>query len=183
MTHYIDYADWIGWARDGQRSGVLVKTHALQEVKLKSSADSGTCLFSDVLRSPAVRRVLGYPFLNKTQVATPCISYHRTGSAITGFQRQHASHRRTPVQVICQATWKFASFERAQSTKGCPGGSNSKESACSAGVPGLIPGSGRSPGKGTGNALQYSCLGNSMDRGVWWVTVHGIAKSQTWLRD
>ena len=37
------------------------------------------------------------------------------------------------------------------------------------------------PGEGTGNPLQYSCLGNPMDRGAWWVRVHGVAKSQTWL--
>ena len=45
----------------------------------------------------------------------------------------------------------------------------------------LIPGSGRSPGGGNGNLIQYSCLGSCMDRGVWWATVHGIAKSWTWL--
>ena len=44
-----------------------------------------------------------------------------------------------------------------------------------------IPGSERSPGGGTGNALQYSCLENALDRGAWWVTVHGVVKSQTWL--
>ena len=44
---------------------------------------------------------------------------------------------------------------------------------------GLIPGSGRSPGEGNGNPLQYSCLENSMDRGAWRATVHGVAKSQT----
>jgi len=42
-----------------------------------------------------------------------------------------------------------------------------------------IPGSGKSPGIGNGNPLQYSCLGNPMDRGAWWVTVAGVAKSQT----
>ena len=42
-----------------------------------------------------------------------------------------------------------------------------------------VPGSGRSPGVGNGNPLQYSCLGNSMDRGVWWAIVHGVTKSQT----
>ena len=44
---------------------------------------------------------------------------------------------------------------------------------------GLIPGLGRSPGVGNGNPLQYSCLENTMDRRVWWATVHGVAKSQT----
>ena len=42
---------------------------------------------------------------------------------------------------------------------------------------GLIPGSGRSPGEGHGNPLQYSCLENPMDRGTWWATVHAVAKS------
>ena len=47
---------------------------------------------------------------------------------------------------------------------------------------GLIPGSGRSPGGGHGNPLQYSCLENPMDRGAWWATVHGVAKTQTQLK-
>ena len=53
-----------------------------------------------------------------------------------------------------------------------PGGSDGRDSACNAGDPGLILGWGRSPGGGHGNPLQYSCLENSMDRGVWWATVH-----------
>ena len=60
--------------------------------------------------------------------------------------------------------------------EGFPGGSDSKESACNVGDPGLIPGWGRSP-EGNGNSLQYSCLGNPRDRGAWRVIVHGIAKS------
>ena len=44
---------------------------------------------------------------------------------------------------------------------------------------GLIPGWGRSPGGGNSNPLQYSCLGNPMDRGAWWTTVHRVAKSWT----
>ena len=51
-----------------------------------------------------------------------------------------------------------------------------KESVCNAGDTGLIPGSGRSPGKGNGNPLQYSCLENPMDRGAWRATVHGGLK-------
>ena len=57
-----------------------------------------------------------------------------------------------------------------------PGASDGKESAYNAGDPGLIPGSGRSPGKGKGNPFQYSCLENSMDRGAWPAIVHGVAK-------
>ena len=66
---------------------------------------------------------------------------------------------------------------------GFPGGSDGEESACNAGDQGSITGSGRSPGEGNGNALQYSCLENSMDRGAWRATVHGVAKSQIQLSD
>ena len=57
------------------------------------------------------------------------------------------------------------------------GGSDGKELACNAGDLGSIPGSGRPPGKGNGSPPQYFCLENSMDRGAWWATVHGITKS------
>ena len=60
---------------------------------------------------------------------------------------------------------------------GFPDGSDHKESACSEEALGLIPGLGRSPGEGNDNLLQYSCLGNLTDRGAWWATVHGVAKS------
>ena len=64
-----------------------------------------------------------------------------------------------------------------------PCSSVGKESACSAGDLGLIPGSGRSPGAGNGNPLQYSSLENLMDRGAWWAAVHGVTKSQAQLSD
>ena len=64
-----------------------------------------------------------------------------------------------------------------------PGGSDGKEPACNAGDLGLLPGLGRCPGEGKGNPLQYSYLQNPMDRGTWQATVHGVAKSQTWLSD
>ena len=57
-----------------------------------------------------------------------------------------------------------------------PGDSDSKESACNAGDLGSIPGLERYPGEGNGTPLLYSCLENSMDRGVWWATVHGVAQ-------
>ena len=59
---------------------------------------------------------------------------------------------------------------------GFPGGLDGKESACNAGDLGLIHRLGRSPVEGNGNPLQYSCLENPMDRGVWWATVHGVTK-------
>ena len=59
---------------------------------------------------------------------------------------------------------------------GFSGGSDSKESAYSAGDPGLIPGSERSPGEGYGYPLQYTCLENPLDRGAWWAIVHEVAE-------
>ena len=62
---------------------------------------------------------------------------------------------------------------------GFPGGLVVKNSPANAGDMGLIPGLGRSPGEGNGNPLQYSCLGNLMDRGAWWATVYGVTESNT----
>ena len=66
---------------------------------------------------------------------------------------------------------------------GFPGGSGDKESDCNAGDLGLIPGSGRFPGEGNGNPLQYSCLENSTDRGAWRATAHRVSESDMtgWL--
>ena len=64
-----------------------------------------------------------------------------------------------------------------------PGDSDSNESACSVGHLGSIPGLGRSPGEGKGYPLHYFCLENSIDRGASWVTVQGVAKSQTQLSE
>ena len=64
-----------------------------------------------------------------------------------------------------------------------PGGSDGKESACDAGDPGSIPGSGGSPGEGNDNSFQCSWLEKPMDRGAWQATVHGVMKSQIQLND
>ena len=62
-----------------------------------------------------------------------------------------------------------------------PRGSDGKESACSAGDPGSIPGLGRSPEEGNGNPLQYSCVENPVDGGAWQAPVPGVTKSRTQL--
>ena len=77
--------------------------------------------------------------------------------------------------ILCQ--WKKAPL------RGFPGGSDSKASTCNAGDQGSIPVSGRFPGEGNGNPLQYSCLENSTDGGAWWATVQGVAKSRTRLSE
>ena len=86
-------------------------------------------------------------------------------------------------EILCHARFDFPIlFFHAHSLKpGFLGGSDGKESARNAGDPGLIPGSRRSPGGGSGNPLQYSCLEKPMDRGAWRATVYGVAKSQTCL--
>ena len=72
--------------------------------------------------------------------------------------------------------YRVALVSAAMEREGPPGGSGSKESACNVGDPGLIPGSGRFPGGGHGYPIQYSCLENPMDIGVWRATVHGNRK-------
>ena len=81
--------------------------------------------------------------------------------------------------IYTQKHSKRSTFLTPFSNKGFPGGSDGKVSARHVGDPGSIPGSGRSPEEGTGNPLQYSCLGNPMDREASWARVHGGAKSQT----
>ena len=82
--------------------------------------------------------------------------------------------------------FSFKNFELNPNTSECgfPGGSvvkNMPVNTGDAGDSGLIPESGRSPGGGNSSPLQYSCLGNATDRGIWWAIVHGVAKSRTQL--
>ena len=69
-----------------------------------------------------------------------------------------------------------SNFDFSHTFWGLPRWFSSKESACNAGDADLIPGFGRPPGEGRDNPLQYSCLGNPIDGGAWWATVHGVAK-------
>ena len=72
---------------------------------------------------------------------------------------------------------------RVGKCQGFPGSTDGKAFSCNAGELGLIPGSERFPGEGNGNPPQYSCLENPLDRGAWWVMIHGVAKSRTQLSD
>ena len=83
--------------------------------------------------------------------------------------------------ILMECMYKCANMYTGTILLDFPGGSKVKASACNVGDLGLIPGSGRSPGEGNGNPLQYSCLENPMDGGAWWATVHGVAKSWTRL--
>ena len=87
---------------------------------------------------------------------------------------------------VLSSTKHQLSLQPGTIREGFPGGTVMKNPPANAGDVrdvSSIPGSGRSPGGGDGNPLQYSCLENFMDRGAWWVTFHGIAKSQTGLND
>ena len=83
------------------------------------------------------------------------------------------SHKMLVIIILVSATLKFIGMN--------PGSSDGKESPHNAGDLGLIPGSGRSPGRGNSNPLQYSCLENSKDKGAWQAIVHGVAKSRSRL--
>ena len=71
----------------------------------------------------------------------------------------------------------------SSSARTAPVAQRVKDLPASAVDPGSVLGSGRSLGEGNGNPLEYSCLENSMDRGAWWATVHGVTESQTQLSD
>ena len=73
-------------------------------------------------------------------------------------------------------TTQFHFYNILKISKGFPSGSMEKNLPASAGDVGSIPELGRSPGEGNGNLLQYSCLGNPVDRGAWWATVNGVTK-------
>ena len=84
-----------------------------------------------------------------------------------------------PISVKCNTFLKQIHKPQITKSWGFPGDSDCKESAGNVGDLGLNPGLGRSPGEMNGNSLQYSCLENSMDRGAWQATVHGVTKRQT----
>ena len=113
--------------------------------------------------------------MGKSHRALLCFSIKlSTSIALTGLTRlvypkmpsSPASHRPKTSTFIYQ----FLGFS---------GGSEVKNPPANAGDEGSISGSGRSLGEGNGYPCQYSCLGNPMDRGAWWATVHGVTKSQT----
>ena len=87
----------------------------------------------------------------------------RTKSRVLGVEKE-----------VCRGG-DAGSWKRKNSSQG----TESLQSACSAGDPGSIPGSRRCSGEGNGNPFQYSCLENPMDRGAWEAIVHGVAKSWT----
>ena len=81
------------------------------------------------------------------------------------------------VHVLKRKRWKSCVCISVSIRMGFPSWLSGKESAYKAGDAGWVPGLGRSPGEGNGNPIQYSCLGNPMDRGAWWAAVPGVTES------
>ena len=103
-----------------------------------------------------------------------CVSSKRIGSVYCTLVW---SAKLNPRKILLGVKFVTTPIIALTTSLGFPGGSDSKESACSAGHLSWIPGSGRSPGEGNGNPLLYSCLGNPMDGGAWRATVHRVAES------
>ena len=110
---------------------------------------------------------------NKKQKQKP------TGRASEGSKRKGALKRDGKTSLHLRGVWVVALGSR----RGFPDGSAVNNPPANPGDKGSFLGSGRSPGGGNGSPLQYSCLENSMDRGAWRATVHGVAKSQTRMSD
>ena len=87
----------------------------------------------------------------------------------------------TSTKIICLDTSFFLYKSHSSQNRDFPGGTVVKNLPANATDMSLIPGSGRFPGDGNGNPLQYSCLGNPLDQGAWQATVHGVTKSRTQL--
>ena len=95
-----------------------------------------------------------------------------SASRLSGGWPQETSIKNGAVRLGLKTANKRCAVKQAD----FPGGSGANNLPANAGGVGFIPGSGRSPGEGNDHPLQYSCLGNPVDRGVWWATVHGVAK-------
>ena len=98
--------------------------------------------------------------------------YYLIGAYIFVLCQKNPLSKQSLFLIWCQLiSWDF------------PSGQDGKESICNVGDPDSSLGLGRYPGEGNGNPLQYSCLENSMDRGTWQATVHGVPESRTWMRE
>ena len=113
--------------------------------------------------------------LLKTSLVVQWLRLHASTAGETGYIRGWGP--KIPYASWCNK--KKIKFD----ILGFPGGSNGEESACNVGDLGSISESGGTPGEGNGYPLQYSWLENSMNRGAWWATVHGVPKCQTRLND
>ena len=115
---------------------------------------------------------------NKGAPARPRVPRGPAGGPASSYDLTVSAGRTQRETCPRTSQWNSVNKEnrRNNEREGFPRNSVRKESACNAGDLGSIPGSGRSSGGGHGNPLQYSCLENSMDRGVWWAVVRGVTR-------
>jgi len=93
---------------------------------------------------------------------------------INDLLKQVNSDSTEKFKTVCRRRRKSCYLQQHRQSLNQPWGSDGKESACNVGDQGLIPGLGRSSGEGNGDPFQYFCLKNPIDRGPWWVIVHGV---------
>ena len=136
-----------------------------------SDSKESVCNVGELGLFPGLRRSPGGGHGNPLQYS--CLKNPHEQKSLAGYSPWGCKESDT--------TGRPSSAQHKDNERGFPGGSDVKESACNAGNPGSISGSGRSPGEGNIYPLQCSCLENSMDRGAWQATVHGITKSWTQL--
>ena len=146
----------------------------------------GQRAWGQALKKPPYRHV-GFEiwdmrYLSDNSVSSECESRAQRKGLVGNILWESSTERwpLVPVrcdQFVCRIPWVGREVRTlvAQIVKNAPAMQERQETLNS------IPGSGRPPREGHGNPLQYSCLENPMDRGAWWATVHGVAKSQTWL--
>ena len=156
----------MNWKYDGHRSKGLAHPSTQWPPRIKGTSDrqAGNRLL--ILKEYLGRKFWGKPRLSVSQTNT-------TLSFCMCLQIKHFEQQ-----------WNFELIlTHYVSFMGFPGDSECKESTCNAGDLDLMPGLGRSPGEGNSYPLQYSCLGNAVDRGAWQATAHGVTKSRTRLSD
>ena len=145
--------------------------------------------FPEDLASLVAQTVQHLPVMQETRVRSLCPG--RSPGEGNGHPLQYSCLENSmqrgawwaTVHGVAESWTRLSNFASSSLLQSLTGGSHSKESACNAGGLGSIPGSGRSPGGGRGNPLQSFCQENPMQRGAWWATVHGVAKSRTRLSD
>ena len=158
----------LGWSRPPPSPQYL--THCLSLVGVQLNTCGQDCMGSPDLRNP-FNAVLQAASINPFKLTQDLKSlHHLTINKSKSIRRQH------PLAVVDMNS-------RHLSISSFPGASGGKELAWNVGDLGSIPELGRSPKEGKGYPLQYSCLENSMHRGAWQATVHGVTKSWTWLSD
>ena len=127
-------------------------------------------------QGPSIAEINRYCLKKKNKTLENCLAVLWLGLVLCSTVKKRKKQKRK------QASGAMESFCHTGNAYFL-GGSDGKESACTLGDLGSMLGLGKSPEEGNGYPLQYSCLENSMDRGVWWARVHGISKRRTWLSD